>query len=122
VIISDPAVLAEFRGDNFCEWCGRRRPCCPAHVFARGLGSRIDHRLNLAALCLECHTNQHNGARPTQDDLLNRVAWREEVSAQAIREWIWLVRRTPKEKPIPPAPARAKREKRLDVCEFEPPF
>ena len=87
-------LLAEFRRYQSCEWCGKRCWPDPHHVFCRGMGggSRLDIRINLLALCRECHSQVHGG-EIRRIDLLMVVAGRENVQIDAIVEEIWRLRR-----------------------------
>ena len=88
--IVDEALLLQGRLAWSCEWCIKWRHCDSAHVFARGRGDvfRLDIQENLVALCRECHTRSHAGGRPTRDDLLLIVAWREKMFVDDLEEWL----------------------------------
>lgn len=101
--IVDPKTLALFRGRGLCGYCGRFN-CVreAAHVSARGMGSgkRVDLAINLIALggvwgCA-CHDKSHNGKEPTQEQLLAKVAAREGVSVDQIKECLKNIRNLPK--------------------------
>jgi hypothetical protein len=85
VKIVDEKLLGHYRDEPRCWWCGRRKPCQPHHLVTRGMGGsrRADVVLNLAALCIDCHTAHHNGERPMTVDLVAVVAARngEQISA-----------------------------------------
>ena len=98
--IIDETVLDQFRFAPKCEWCGRapRRGVSlePHHIHGRGFGggSRLDVRINLAALCRECHQSHHDGHRPLRCDLQAVVAAREGRMQDDIMEEIYeLMRR-----------------------------
>ena len=103
--VIDPKLCAEFRQPGPCGWCGRwcQRPEC-AHVMAKGVGGgrQLDIRINLIPLggpweC-QCHLAQHSALKrlkmpggviadaPTQEQLLEKVAAREGVSVQQIKD------------------------------------
>ena len=98
--VVDKALLAVFRSAQRCEWCGKATPegCHPHHLWGRGLGggSRLDIRLNLAALCARCHRLHHDGHRPLKCDLLAIVAAREHTTQDRIERVVYKIRRTPK--------------------------
>lgn len=88
-------TLDLFRGPGTCEWCLRFCPVRePAHIFARGMGGggRLDVRINLVALgstklfACPCHTNNHSGHEPTQNDLIFIVARRERVNPVDLKD------------------------------------
>ena len=106
VRIVNEALLREFHRD-VCRHCGRRRPTCGHHVFARQVGNagRIDARWNLCALCVECHSSSHDGNEPTrstllayqaqdhgclQDDLIEAKNWLRRMDKHAARNPEWL--------------------------------
>lgn len=97
MLVIDEPLLNEFRQKGRCEWCARKRQTCPHHLHARGMGGggRLDIRVNLVALCQECHDNHHLGNRPLRCDLLAVVAAREKTTQDQILEEIWRLRRTP---------------------------
>ncbi len=99
MIVKDEALLDEFRSGGPCEWCKRwAEPRQPHHLFARGHGggNRLDVRINLAALCHECHRAHHDGHRPLRCDLLAVVAAREGLIQNEIEAEIMQLRRQPK--------------------------
>lgn len=112
MVIKSPATCDEFRDLKWCEWCGcllRYASEC-AHVFSRGTG-QLDIRRNLIGLggpwdCA-CHHNSHWGKSPTNEELLEKVAEREQTTPDAIRALIYWLRRAPKgtEYTDPPTPA-----------------
>jgi hypothetical protein len=69
-------LLAEYRGVRHCWWCGKIKRCQAHHLVTKGMGGgrRADVKLNLAALCCDCHTAHHNGERPLTPDLVAVVA------------------------------------------------
>ena len=85
--IIDEPLLAEFRRKHVCETCGRGRPLQVHHVFAKGRGNanRFDIRINLIAVCAECHDQIHR-ANILTTTVVNIVAEREGVMALWIRE------------------------------------
>jgi hypothetical protein len=113
MLIENKELRYAFRLTGFCEWCERRVPVDPAHVFAVGSGGggRLDVRINLVALCRICHTNAHNGAGPTFEQLLDIVAKREGIQAQDIVDVVHFLRRTPNR------PIALQREKQLRELE-----
>ncbi len=95
----DTELLKTYRGPGLCGYCGRpclRRDC--AHVRAKGSG-RVEHRLNLLGLGLAfdcgCHTRHHDGNRPTQADLVQKVSQREGVPVAVIGAFVDACRREP---------------------------
>lgn len=97
--IVDEKLLDRFRTAGKCEWCGQWFGCRePHHVFARGMGSgsRLDIRINLAALCLWCHRSHHDGNRPLRCDLLAVVAKREGLLQADVEAEIRRLIRAPK--------------------------
>ena len=86
MIVKDKTLLGKFRRATACEWCGRRRPCDPHHLWPRGLGGgrRLDVPANLIALCRPCHDDAHAG-RIRRNDLVAIVARREGMRQQQIR-------------------------------------
>ena len=89
----DEALLQEFRVKCICERCGKRvwTGLDPHHLLSKGAG-RVDIRCNLAALCRECHNLVHSNP----DELANlfqRVADREGMTVEAIKEEVWRIRR-----------------------------
>ncbi len=97
----DEPLLKTFRGPGCCEYCGRyvgRREA--AHVMGKGMGRsrRLDHRLNLVALCGafegdNCHYKHHWGAKPTTSDLLAVIAKREKMSVDDVECELYRLRR-----------------------------
>ena len=100
--IVDEAVLNDFRGPGFCEYCHKWCQCRqPHHLWARGRSSawRLDIRINLISLgatfeC-NCHDEVHLGGI-LRDDLLAVVAQREGQLQDNIRLEILRLRRAPK--------------------------
>ena len=84
--IVNEKLLSSFRGVQRCWWCGLPKVCQAHHLVTKGLGGarRADVRLNLAALCIECHTAHHNGARPLTADLIAVVAARNDETIDAV--------------------------------------
>lgn len=88
VVPDDEALLDQYRGVQFCWWCGRSKFCQPHHLVSRGMGgwSRADVSLNLAALCIDCHQATHSHQRPLYCDLVAVVAARNGVSQAEIED------------------------------------
>lgn len=86
VKIKNNKLLAEYRGEQRCWWCGLPKRCQPHHLVTKGMGGarRADTRLNLAALCVDCHTAHHNGQRPLTLDLVAVVAAWNSVQQAAV--------------------------------------
>jgi hypothetical protein len=84
----DEKLLAEYRGEQRCWWCGLIKRCQPHHLVTKGMGGarRADVRLNLAALCLDCHNAHHNGQRPITADLVAVVAARNSVQQAVVQD------------------------------------
>ena len=94
--VLDPDVLAEFRARGRCEWCGEVCPVAPHHLYAVGAGggSRLDLRLNLAALCVACHDGLHARNRdPSREELWELVARRHALTVAELRGVLDLYRR-----------------------------
>lgn len=107
MIVISEKTLDVFRKEGDCELCGRycaRRH--PHHLLTRGHGggSRLDIRANLAGLCYGCH--ERFGDDPAWLwTFLGIVSRREGFSGpQAVKEYLDLVLRTDKYKPMPMAP------------------
>lgn len=81
-------LLAEYRGVQRCWWCGLTKLCQAHHLVTKGMGGsrRADVRLNLAALCLDCHTAHHAGQRPLTVDLIAVVAARNGVQQADVED------------------------------------
>lgn len=96
-MIIDKKLLLAVRKTGRCQWCGRSGPTDAAHVFTRGMGggSRLDIRINLVALCRQCHDDHHRGERPIDCDLLALSAATEGLTTQEARGVIWLLRAVP---------------------------
>lgn len=93
--VIDELLLEEFRQAMVCERCRKAGPVEAHHLWSRGIGGggRLDVRLNIAALCRECHQGHHNGQRPLKCDLLALVAAREGCLQGDIEAEIWRLRR-----------------------------
>jgi hypothetical protein len=81
VILVDRDALSRCH-DRPCEWCGRGwRARHAHHVFGRGLGGshRVDADWTLCTLCWVCHSDTENGKRPFFEDVLAKVAAREDM-------------------------------------------
>ena len=105
--ISYQDVLNRFRGRGWCEWCEKWAENRDAHhafkCTGAGGGSRIDDDCNVCGLHRECHTEiQENPIK--NDKMKHRIARREGATVQEIEDWLNLVLRTPKEKPVPAKP------------------
>ena len=100
--ISDPALLAEFRGIP-CEHCHIRVSTDAAHILACGMGGggRMDVRIGVVGLCRLCHTMSHNGFSPTLAELLKIVGRREKLAPELVRERLDELRRLPKDSERP---------------------
>lgn len=85
VKIIDKELLAEFHRRGLCERCRQRRKTEPHHVFGRGVGggTRLDIRLNLLALCHDCHRLYHDGKVP-RAELVAIVAAREKLTTDEV--------------------------------------
>lgn len=118
--IRDEKLLAEFRGQGPCEICGRSCQVREAaHCFAVGRGgaNRLDVSFNLLSLgssrhfICPCHASQHacmaryftkfaGRAIATADDIqwfmLDRIAEREKLAVDDIRDVICLILRLDK--------------------------
>ena len=92
-------LLAEFRCRGACEMCGRRvYPLQPDHYRCRGMGggSRLDIRINLAALCPPCHTEYQEAPREKRRRVLEVIAKRERTTPEDIEAVVAVILRTPK--------------------------
>jgi hypothetical protein len=89
VRIRDKALLAEMHQKAICEVCNRPRPVQVHHIRTKGSGGS-DHRLNLLAVCTDCHSAIHFGGltvedrRKTRIDLYEIVSRREAISVDTI--------------------------------------
>lgn len=96
--IVDDKLLQTFREKTICEYCGKtfRGGLDPHHLWAKGMGGggRLDHKLNLIALCRKDHSASHGGGKPTFNELLEIVAKREGVTADYIRTEVFRMRRS----------------------------
>ena len=91
--VLNPDLLLEFRQKPKCEYCGEpnRYGLDPHHtVMTRGMGggSRIDHPLNLTALCRSCHDSHGYSAVPSRMELINVIAQREGCTAAFVIDTI----------------------------------
>jgi hypothetical protein len=79
--VLNTALLKEFRVPR-CEVCGQCRGTTqPHHIRTRGAGGS-DVRINLIALCWQCHGQVHAGPIHT-DDLVDIVVSREGLEDRA---------------------------------------
>jgi hypothetical protein len=96
MILVDENLLYRFRGPGKCEWCDKHHQARhPHHLLARGMGGggRLDHRLNLIALCPVCHNEVHCGVI-MRCDLLAKVAVREGILQREILNKLYEIRRS----------------------------
>lgn len=100
--IIDEPLLRSFREQPYCAYCGRqpqRGTLLDAHhVFLKrgiGGGSRIDHQLNLIALCRFCHESAEAHAEVNRD-IQRVVAQREKMTCEQIVDKLYEILRTPK--------------------------
>jgi hypothetical protein len=96
--IINESLLAEFRTVGKCEACGRKvYPLDPDHYRCKGIGggSRLDIRINLAALCRLCHSHLQEGAEGRRK-VLEIIARRERCRPVDIEAVIDLLLRLPK--------------------------
>ena len=105
--ISDPALLATFRG-IVCEWCKMAVSTDAAHLIHNGMGGgkELDVRFNVAGLCRNCHSAHHwantgNHLRPGFLDLLRLISRREKIEPELIIDRIRELQRLPKESERP---------------------
>lgn len=105
MIIKNPSLLAEYRIAGRCGYCNRHcRVREAAHLLSTGAGGS-DLRCNLIALgstlhwCCTCHSMQHSGHSPTPAELLDKVAEREKVSAETIKDVWYFIARLDKDAP-----------------------
>jgi hypothetical protein len=98
--IINEAVLDHFRFSRQCENCGEYtlHGAHAHHLNTRGKGggSRLDIEFNVMALCWKCHRYHHDGKEPKYEDLLEIVARRENLTAEAIEEAVRDILRLPK--------------------------
>ena len=87
MIITNDALLEEFRGAWKCECCGKStlQGCDPHHLWGKGFGggAQLDIRVNLIALCRLCHRKFHDG-HLKKATLLIIVAKREGLTVAGI--------------------------------------
>ncbi len=97
MIVVNKDLLAAFSHAGNCEWCKVRAKVDVHHIWPRGLGggSRLDIRINLIALCRQCHDDVHAG-HILRIDLLAIVAGREDVMQHHIERIVWWLLRLPK--------------------------
>jgi hypothetical protein len=97
VKILDPELLKTFAAKTHCEWCGKFRPVCAHHWWAKGMGnsSQIDLPCNLVALCFECHAAVHQG-NIDRASLLAVIAQREGMLQGEVLAVIHATLRRPK--------------------------
>jgi hypothetical protein len=103
VKVVDEDALREARNRPACESCGRRVwPLDPHHCFRTrgpGGGSRLDLPCNLIGLCRVCH--EKSDGMVFNDGLKAIIAKREGTTVDAIKDYLNLVLRTPKERQRP---------------------
>jgi hypothetical protein len=94
VKIVDERILERFRLKWKCEWCGKRGPVDPHHLFGKNMGggTRLDVPINLISLCRTCHQDFHDG-RIMRCDLLAVIAARERTLQHVIERVIYTMRR-----------------------------
>lgn len=68
-----------------------------------GGGSRVDVSENLVGLC-RFHHNQHHQGNISQAEMWEMAAKRLGKTVQECKDYVYLVLRTPKEKPMPLPP------------------
>lgn len=104
--VIDDCLLAEFRAKGRCEYCGKKRPTDPHHLWCRGMGGggRLDIKENLIALCRECHTDVHNGVIH-RSELVEMVAKRIGLFTEDIENLIRDYRGKGKSWPDSPEPS-----------------
>lgn len=90
----DEPLLDQFRTAGRCEVCGLATPTEPHHVFARGMGGglRLDHVLNLLAVCRGCHDRIHQG-KVRRAELLVLVGRRERMLPEDVEATLRTLRR-----------------------------
>ena len=97
--IIDEVLLDSFRFSTQCEYCKRTvlTGLDPHHMLSRGFGggTRLDVRINLIALCRECHRRFHDG-HILYADLLAIVSARENMLQDDIEREIFRLRRARK--------------------------
>ena len=95
--IEDPQALRQVAETCRCECCNKHCPtgAAPHHLFSRGAG-RLDIRLILQPLCLECHADFHNG-KISRAFLLGKRAKKERTTAEAITQVVHWLRALPKD-------------------------
>ncbi len=97
MIVIDPDLLLAFRLKGRCEHCARSGPTDPHHLFGRGFGggTRLDVRINLMALCSDCHRQYHDG-HILRCTLIALVERRERLQPGTLEGLIYELRRRPK--------------------------
>ncbi len=80
MIVKDPDLMIDMHDEIcYCERCDTRKgPFHCHHIWARGMGggSRLDVRINLIILCVECHNKAHSSGI-TKRELWGIAAERE---------------------------------------------
>jgi hypothetical protein len=97
--VVNESLLSEFRTAPRCEICGRRvYPLQPDHYRCRGMGggSRLDIRINIAALCPPCHTEYQEAPRWKRRKVLEVIAKREKTTPEDIEAVVNFILRLPK--------------------------
>jgi hypothetical protein len=94
--IENPQALRQVAETCRCECCNRACPtgAAPHHLFSRGAG-RLDIRLILQPLCLDCHRDFHDG-KISRAFLLAKRAKKERTTAEAITQVVHWLRALPK--------------------------
>lgn len=92
--IVDKKLLATYRGLQRCWWCGFIKWTQAHHLVTKGMGGsrRADVRLNLASLCIDCHTAHHNGQRPLTADLVAVVAAKNGVQQAEVEDAMRMIK------------------------------
>ena len=110
--VLDEALLETYRAPGKCWLCGKWFPRLEAHhsFVMRGMagGCRVDLPENLSSLCASlkgCHqlVTVNKAAREMVRCV---VAERCGATVEQVYDWLFLVLRTPREKPIPERPWR----------------
>jgi hypothetical protein len=98
VIIIDKHLLRVFSMAPRCEYCHQPAKCDPHHAVkcrGHGGGSRLDIKINLAALCRICHTMVGDG-HIKKEVIVEIVARREKRTVEEITDAVNLLLRADK--------------------------